>query len=108
LKSVAAFSGAEKRPDCHSPVQKKEPTISELRLEMGERGMPSRWLKLWVLDFPLFEYSEEGNRWFVHPFTSPKPDQIDTMINNSPVIENPKEYLKHPYAASRPMLTIWC
>ena len=32
------------------------------------------------------------------PFTSPKPAQIATMINNSPVIENPKEYLKHPYA----------
>jgi aspartyl-tRNA synthetase len=55
---------------------------------------------LWVLDFPLFEYDEEGNRWVArhHPFTSPKPSQIETMINNNPVIENAAEYLKHPYA----------
>jgi aspartyl-tRNA synthetase len=55
---------------------------------------------LWVLDFPLFEYAEEENRWVArhHPFTSPKPDQIDIMINNNPVIENAAEYLAHPYA----------
>jgi aspartyl-tRNA synthetase len=55
---------------------------------------------LWVLDFPLFEYDEEGNRWVArhHPFTSPKPADIATMINNNPVIENVAEYLKHPYA----------
>lgn len=56
---------------------------------------------LWVLDFPLFEYAEEENRWVArhHPFTSPKPSDIQTMINNNPVIENPAEYLKHPYAS---------
>ncbi len=43
---------------------------------------------LWVLDFPLFEYSEEDNRWVArhHPFTAPKPDQIAMMINNDPAI----------------------
>jgi aspartyl-tRNA synthetase len=62
---------------------------------------------LWVMDFPLFEYAEEDNpasggtgRWVArhHPFTSPKPSDIDTMINNNPKIENAAEYLKHPYA----------
>ena len=55
---------------------------------------------LWVLDFPLFEYAEEDNRWVArhHPFTSPRPADIETMINNNPVIENAAEYLKHPYA----------
>jgi aspartyl-tRNA synthetase len=55
---------------------------------------------LWVLDFPLFEYSEEDNRWVArhHPFTSPKPSQIKEMISNNQVIENAAEYLKHPYA----------
>ncbi|NII27121.1 aspartate--tRNA ligase [Pseudoflavitalea sp. X16] len=77
--------------------------ISELRLEMGERlGMRKKdeFRLLWVLDFPLFEYSEEDNRWVArhHPFTAPKPDQIQIMINNNPVIENAAEYLKHPYA----------
>ena len=43
---------------------------------------------LWVLDFPLFEYSEDDNRWVArhHPFTAPKPDQIAVMINNDPAI----------------------
>ncbi len=70
---------------------------------MGERlGLRKKdeFRLLWVLDFPLFEYSEEDNRWVArhHPFTAPKPDQIQTMINNNPLIENAAEYLKHPYA----------
>jgi aspartyl-tRNA synthetase len=77
--------------------------ISELRLEMAERlGLrkPGEFRLLWVLDFPLFEYSREENRWDArhHPFTSPKPAHIDIMINNSPKIENPAKYLEHPYA----------
>src|SRR5882757_3919330 len=77
--------------------------ISELRLEMAERlgfRKSSEFKLLWVLDFPLFEYDEEGNRWVArhHPFTSPKPEQIVIMIDNNPVIENAAEYLKHPYA----------
>jgi aspartyl-tRNA synthetase len=77
--------------------------ISELRLEMGKRlGLrkEDEFRLLWVLDFPLFEYDEEGNRWVArhHPFTSPKPDQISVMINNNPVIENADKYLEHPYS----------
>ena len=77
--------------------------ISDLRMEMaGRLGLrkDDEFKLLWVLDFPLFEYDEEGNRWVArhHPFTSPKPSQIDTMINNNPAIENAAEYLKHPYA----------
>ncbi|HET9055248.1 MAG TPA: aspartate--tRNA ligase, partial [Chitinophagaceae bacterium] len=77
--------------------------ISELRLEMGERlGLRKKdeFKLLWVLDFPLFEYAEEENRWVArhHPFTSPKPEHIEVMINNNPVIKNAAEYLKHPYA----------
>ncbi|MDZ4796498.1 MAG: aspartate--tRNA ligase [Bacteroidota bacterium] len=77
--------------------------VSDLRMEMASRlGLRknTEFKLLWVLDFPLFEYDEEGNRWVArhHPFTSPKPAQIETMINNNPVIENAAEYLKHPYA----------
>ncbi|MBU3715192.1 MAG: aspartate--tRNA ligase, partial [Ferruginibacter sp.] len=76
---------------------------SELRLHLGQLlGLRKAdgFKLLWVLDFPLFEYAEDDNRWVArhHPFTSPKPSDIETMINNSPVIENPAEYLKHPYA----------
>jgi aspartyl-tRNA synthetase len=76
---------------------------SELRLYMGQQlGLrkPDEFKLLWVLDFPLFEYAEDDNRWVArhHPFTSPKPSDISTMIGNNPTIENPSEYLKHPYA----------
>jgi aspartyl-tRNA synthetase len=76
---------------------------SDLRMYMGAAlGLrkPDDFKLLWVLDFPLFEYAEEDNRWVArhHPFTSPKPGDIETMINNDPKIANAAEYLKHPYA----------
>jgi aspartyl-tRNA synthetase len=72
-------------------------------LELGERlGLRKKdeFKLLWVLDFPLFEYDEEGNRWVArhHPFTAPKPDQIQTMIENEPSINDASKYLEHPYA----------
>jgi aspartyl-tRNA synthetase len=78
--------------------------MSELRLEMGKRlGLrkDNEFKLLWVLDFPLFEYSEEDNRWVArhHPFTSPKPSDIDIMINTSPEIKDAANYLAHPYAS---------
>ena len=77
--------------------------ISELRVYMGERlGLrkPEEFKLLWVTDFPLFEYDEEGNRWVArhHPFTSPKPEDISIMIDNNPSIENAEKYLEHPYS----------
>ncbi|HMR83445.1 MAG TPA: aspartate--tRNA ligase, partial [Niabella sp.] len=91
---ILILAGAEERT---------RKAASELRLEIGKRlGLrkDDEFKLLWVLDFPLFEYAEEENRWVArhHPFTSPKPSDIDTMINNNPVIENAAEYLKHPYA----------
>ncbi|HUS03505.1 MAG TPA: aspartate--tRNA ligase [Chitinophagaceae bacterium] len=77
--------------------------ISDLRLYMGERlGLrkPGEFKLLWVTDFPLFEYDEEGNRWVArhHPFTSPKPEHIGIMISNDPSIKDADKYLEHPYA----------
>jgi aspartyl-tRNA synthetase len=62
--------------------------MSELRLEMGERmGLRNKeeFKPLWVVDFPLFEYAEEENRWVArhHPFTSPKPEHISWMEDTS-------------------------
>ena len=58
--------------------------MSELRLEMGNRlGLRKRdlFMPLWVVDFPLLEWSEEEKRFFAmhHPFTSPKPEDIPLM-----------------------------
>jgi aspartyl-tRNA synthetase len=92
---ILILAGAEERT---------RKAISDLRLYMAQSlGLrkPEEFKLLWVLDFPLFEYAGEDNRWVArhHPFTSPKPSDISTMINNNPVIENAAEYLKHPYAA---------
>ena len=83
--------------------EKTRKATSDLRMYMADKlGMrkPTEFKLVWVLDFPLFVYAEEDNRWVArhHPFTSPKPDHISTMINNNPVIENAAEYLAHPYA----------
>ncbi len=83
--------------------EKTRKAASDLRMYMGTTlGLRKAddYKLLWVLDFPLFEYAEEDNRWVArhHPFTSPKPSDIHTMINNDPKITNATEYLKHPYA----------
>lgn len=84
--------------------EKTRKAASDLRLYMAERlGLrkPDDFRLIWVLDFPLFEYDEEGGRWVArhHPFTSPKPDHIEVMISNSPAIEDKDNYLAHPYAS---------
>ena len=61
--------------------------LSELRLEMGNRlGLrkPDDFKALWVLDFPLLEYSPDDDRWFAmhHPFTSPKPEDIALLTTD--------------------------
>ena len=83
--------------------EKTRKAASDLRMYMGTTlGLRKAddYKLMWVLDFPLFEYAEEDNRWVArhHPFTSPKPSDMDTMINNDPKITNAAEYLKHPYA----------
>jgi aspartyl-tRNA synthetase len=106
LKAIAEFTHAQPGDLILVLAGAEERTrkaISELRLELGERlGLRKKdeFKLLWVLDFPLFEYAEDDNRWVArhHPFTSPKPAQIETMINNNPVIENAAAYLQHPYS----------
>ncbi len=106
LKAIAVASNA-KAGDLililAGPEERTRKAISELRLELGKQlgfRKEDEFKLLWVLDFPLFEYDEEGNRWVArhHPFTSPKPDHIDIMINNVPEIKDAAKYLEHPYA----------
>ena len=105
LRAIADAAGAQRGDLILLLAGREERTrkaMSELRLEMGRRlGLrkEDEFKLLWVLDFPLFEYAEEENRWVArhHPFTSPKPSDIKVMIDNSPVIENAEKYLEHPY-----------
>jgi aspartyl-tRNA synthetase len=106
LKAIASFAKAKPGDLILILAGAEERTrkaASELRLELGERlgfRKKDEFKLLWVLDFPLFEYAEDDNRWVArhHPFTSPKPDQIKDMINNDPVIKDPAAYLQHPYS----------
>lgn len=106
LKAIASAAGATPGDLILILAGREERTrkaMSELRLEMGRRlgfRKDNEFKLLWVMDFPLFEYAEEENRWVArhHPFTSPKPSDISIMINNNPVIENADKYLEHPYA----------
>ncbi len=106
LKAIADAAGAQTGDIVLILAGNEERTrkaISELRLEMAKRlGLRknNEFKLLWVLDFPLFEYDEESNRWVArhHPFTSPKPQDIEVMINNDPTISNAAKYLEHPYA----------
>ncbi|HZE85159.1 MAG TPA: aspartate--tRNA ligase, partial [Puia sp.] len=106
LKAIATAAGAGPGDLILILAGREEKTrkaISDLRLEMGKRlGLrkENEFRLLWVLDFPLFEYAEEDNRWVArhHPFTSPKPSDIGVMIDNDPTIANAEKYLEHPYA----------
>lgn len=66
------------------PAMKTRKQLNELRLEMGTRlGLrdPQKFSCLWVIDFPLFEWDDETQRYYAmhHPFTSPNPDDIHLL-----------------------------
>lgn len=61
------------------PKRKTQNQLGVLRIEMGNRlGFrdPAVFAPLWIVDFPLFEWSEEDSRFYAmhHPFTAPKPE----------------------------------
>ena len=106
LKQFASFCDSKRGDLILILAGREERTrkaISDLRLYMADRlGLrkADEFKLLWITDFPLFEYDEESNRWVArhHPFTSPKPEDIEVMINNNPLIENAEKYLEHPYS----------
>lgn len=62
--------------------------IGALRVKIGHSAfgkknglLEDRWAPLWVVDFPMFEFDEEGQRWSAvhHPFTAPKDGHEDLM-----------------------------
>ncbi len=61
--------------------------LSTLRMEMATRlGLrkPNEFAPLWVVDFPLLEWDEDTKRFHAmhHPFTSPKPGQLELLDTN--------------------------
>ncbi|MBD5304296.1 MAG: aspartate--tRNA ligase [Bacteroides sp.] len=65
-------------------AMKTRKQLCELRLEMGNRlGLRDKnvFAPLWIIDFPLFEWDEETQRFYAmhHPFTSPNPEDIPML-----------------------------
>ncbi|HEY5592953.1 MAG TPA: aspartate--tRNA ligase [Paludibacter sp.] len=65
-------------------MRKTQKALCELRLEMGARlGLRDKnvFAPLWIIDFPLFEYDEETDRYYAmhHPFTSPMLEDIHLL-----------------------------
>jgi len=71
-----------------SDTMRARKQLCELRLLMGERlGLrdKNKFALLWVVDFPMFEWSEEEQRLMAmhHPFTAPKPSDIP-LLDSAP------------------------
>ena len=69
---------------CGDNANKTRVQLCTLRLEMGERlGLrdKNKFECLWIIDFPLFEWSDEEQRLMAthHPFTMPNPDDIPLL-----------------------------
>ncbi len=67
--------------------------MGALRVKIGHSDFGQKnglldegWKPLWVVDFPMFEYAEDGDRWVAchHPFTSPK-DGHEDLLETNPV-----------------------
>lgn len=70
-------------------MMKTRKQLNELRLEMGSQlGLrdKNKFTCLWVIDFPMFEWSEEEGRLMAmhHPFTHPKEEDI-SLLETDPV-----------------------
>jgi aspartyl-tRNA synthetase len=70
------FFGADRRKVVND-------ALGALRVKIGhEKGYSQPgWRPVWVLDFPAYEYDEEGKRWGAahHPFTAPKDEHVQFM-----------------------------
>lgn len=65
-------------------IMKTRKQLSELRLEMANQldlRKKNEFKCLWVIDFPMYEWSDEENRLMAmhHPFTSPKPEDFELL-----------------------------
>ena len=60
--------------------------LGALRVKIGQDKnlVEKGWRPLWVLDFPMFEWDEEGKRWSAmhHPFTAPRDGHEDLLLTD--------------------------
>jgi aspartyl-tRNA synthetase len=92
LKAVLERSGAQNGDLIFFGADKEKivnDAIGALRIKIGhsefgkKNGLfEDRWAPMWVVDFPMFEYDDENQRYTAvhHPFTAPKDGHEDWMV----------------------------
>jgi aspartyl-tRNA synthetase len=87
-EDLLLLAGWRGEPKGHRPEETVFQACGQLRLFAGQKYNdrhkllnPEDFRFLWVLDFPMFEWDDEDNRWMAahHPFTSPHDDDIDKL-----------------------------
>ena len=92
LKEIIVRTGAENGDIIFFGADKEKivnEAIGALRIKIGkEHGLENgyfvdEWKPLWVVDFPMFEYDEDADRYVAvhHPFTAPKEGHEDLMVS---------------------------
>ncbi len=91
LKAIMERTGAQNGDVVFFGADRKKivfDSLGALRLKIGhsefgkEHGLfEEGWKSLWVVNFPMFEYSEEEGRWMAahHPFTCPQPGHEEKL-----------------------------
>jgi aspartyl-tRNA synthetase len=88
LLLVAGWTGA---PEGHRPEETVYQACGQLRLFAGQKFNdrhklldPKDFRFLWVIDFPMFEWNPEDNRWNAahHPFTSVYDEDLEKLTTN--------------------------
>lgn len=76
------FFGADARSVCLKAMGELRQKIAR-DMEMIDE---SKWAFVWVVDFPMFEFDEETQRFYAmhHPFTAPNPDQVEAFVKADP------------------------
>ena len=72
---------------CADKAKVVNDALGALRVKIGhEKGFVNgkAWEPLWVVDFPMFEYDDEHQRWVAchHPFTSPKDEHLELLATD--------------------------
>lgn len=75
------FFGADKAKVVNDAIGALRVKIGHSEFGKAQGLFEDVWKPLWVIDFPMFEYDEENDRWTAthHPFTAPKDGHEDLM-----------------------------
>ncbi|WP_238587665.1 aspartate--tRNA ligase [Caenimonas sp. SL110] len=79
------FFGADKAKVVNDAIGALRVKVGHSEFGKSHGLIEGEWRPLWVIDFPMFEYDEDGQRWNAvhHPFTSPK-DGHEDLLENDP------------------------